>query len=115
MASNPVSTWVRGLVNKRSGGVCERCGIKPATNIHHRRARGMGGTRRDIHSAEWLLHLCGTGTTGCHGYIEAHPEISYSKGWTLRQNRRARDTPVQTSAGWDILNSDGTTTPWTWS
>jgi hypothetical protein len=95
--------------------MCERCGIEPATNIHHRRARGMGGTKTQIHTAEWLLHLCGSGTTGCHGYIEAHPEISYSKGWKLRRGHIPEQTPVQTPAGWVILTAEGDYKPWTWS
>ena len=114
MATNPVHPWVRKLILRRSGGYCERCGLEPGTNIHHRQARGMGGTKRLIHSPEWLLHLCGSGTTGCHGYIESHPSISYSKGWKLRRSHTAA-TPVQTAYGWVVLNPDGTTSPHHWA
>lgn len=38
-------------------------------SIHHRRARGMGGTRReDTHDPANLMLLCGDGVSGCHGW-----------------------------------------------
>lgn len=102
-----ISQTTVDLINERSGGVCEVCEAAPASNLHHRRARGMGGTRAQIHGPEWLLHLCGTGTTGCHGYIENHPEISYSKGWKLRRTREPAISPVQLGGRWYILTPDG--------
>jgi hypothetical protein len=103
------------LVHERSGGACEVCGAARATNLHHRRARGMGGTKAPIHGPEWLLHLCGTGTTGCHGYIEAHPETSYAKGWKLRRNRDPAISPVQLGGQWVILTPDGGREEHRWS
>ncbi len=112
---NSVTEDTKKIIRWRSGGMCELCGAEPATNFHHRRARGMGGTRRQVHSPEWIMHLCGSGTTGCHGYIEAHPEISYAKGWKLRGTRPA-STPVQVFAiGWVILTPDGNYEPHRWN
>lgn len=72
----------------------------------------MGGTVRNIHTPDWLMHLCGSGTTGCHGYIETHPDISYVKGWKMRQHQRPETSPVQTHYGIVILERDGTFRHW---
>jgi hypothetical protein len=109
-----ITATTKSTVEQRSGGVCELCGCAPASNIHHRRARGMGGTRRAVHTASWLLHLCGSGTTGCHGYIEAHPTISYGKGWKLRQHQTPSTAPVELAGKWVTLTDDGKIHPWAW-
>lgn len=103
------------LVHDRSGGVCEVCGAARATNLHHRLARGMGGTKAAIHGPDWLLHLCGTGTTGCHGYIESHPEVSYARGWKIRRNRDPSTAPVQLGGQWVILLPNGEVEPHKWT
>jgi hypothetical protein len=68
----------------RSKGRCE-VGIPgvcrgKAESRHHRLDRGQGGPNL----IDNLLHLCGSGTTGCHGYIEHHRKESYRKGWLLK-------------------------------
>lgn len=48
---------------------------------HHRRPRGMGGTKRaDVHSLAALLLTCGDGTTGCHGYAERERDWARDRG-----------------------------------
>lgn len=38
-------------------------------SIHHRRAKGMGGTARvDVNDPGNLMLLCGDGVAGCHGW-----------------------------------------------
>jgi hypothetical protein len=50
-------------------------------SFHHRRPRGMGGTKRaDVHSLAWLVVTCGDGTTGCHGYVEHHGKWADARG-----------------------------------
>jgi hypothetical protein len=110
-----ISDTTKQIVRDRSAGICEVCQAAPATNFHHRRARGMGGTRRPIHGPDWVLHLCGSGTTGCHGYIETHPEVSYARGWKLRGTRDPSIAPVQLCGQWYILLPDGTMEPHRWS
>lgn len=65
------------MVKERSGGVCEGCGQRPATQIHHRKFRARGGG----HQVSNLLHLCGSGNAaGCHGLAHsAYPPL----GWTI--------------------------------
>lgn len=65
---------------RRSGGQCEICGRRTATNAHHRKNRSQGGTW-DVAN---LLHICGSGTTGCHGEIHARPQTAYANGWSVR-------------------------------
>ena len=72
---------VRDVVAARSKGRCEvrldGC-LGDATNVHHRQRRGEG-----VHTAANLLHLCGSGTTGCHGWITEHPAASRDAGWMV--------------------------------
>lgn len=71
------------LVRWRDRDRCVRCGA-PATNIHHRRPRGMGGTRDPLaNDPSNLLCLCGSGTTGCHGWIESHRAEALRDGWLV--------------------------------
>lgn len=103
----------RAIVAERSGGICEICQGAPATNIHHRQPRGMGGTRRNIHTPAWLLHLCGSGTTGCHGRIEIQRAMAYRHGWLLRSHQRPSTVPAWIArAGFVILTDDGRYEPW---
>ena len=74
---------VRDRVRARSRGVCEMCVDAPGTNFHHRLRRSQGGQDSD----ENLLHLCGSGTTGCHGYIHANPSWSYLHGALLKRGQ----------------------------
>lgn len=101
------STKARKLLAQRSGGLCEICG-KRATNVQHRKNRSQGGGW-DLSN---LLHLCGTGTTGCHGYIHANPDRSYANGWSVRQAMNPVDSPafLRTAYGQQLvwLHDDGT-------
>src|SRR4249919_4099970 len=72
---------LRKQVNERDHNCCRRCG-KPATNVHHRINRGMGGSKR-TDDLTALVMLCGSGTTGCHGYVTTHPEEAYRTGWSI--------------------------------
>ncbi len=81
------STAVRAVVMARAGNCCERCGISIAdqpASIHHRQARGMGGTKDPAaNDVPNLALLCGTGTTGCHGHIESHRTQAIADGWIV--------------------------------
>lgn len=63
----------------RDMGACARCGRHVAHlergmawSIHHRRPRGNGGTSIAwVGEAANLVILCGSGTTGCHGWAES--------------------------------------------
>lgn len=79
---------------------CAVCGIgilEVPFSIHHRRNRGSGGSSDPLRNAPSnLLTVCGTGTTGCHGWIGSSPEESYDAGWMVSLNSRQdpADVPV---------------------
>lgn len=79
MSGQP-SERVKRLVWARAMGRCERCGLDARASwdgysYHHRRIKGMGGDKRpDTQEAQNLLLLCGSGTTGCHGW--AHHDVT---------------------------------------
>lgn len=104
-----VSVETRLIVIQRAGYLCEKClgplGTLEGMSVHHRRPRGMGGTKRPgINEAENLLALCGSGTTGCHGRIEANRAESYSRGLLLRTGANAHTTPYLDDRGdWWLL------------
>lgn len=88
----------RQAVLERSCGRCERCGraLYPGWSCHHRRPRGMGGTKRiDAHSPANLAALCGSATTGCHGEVESDRTAALKAGWLVRLNADPAAVPVR--------------------
>lgn len=76
------SRKVCALVDERARECCERCGVHAANGSrHHRRAKGMGGdTRPDTNLPANLVLLCGSGTTGCHGWVHGNPKAAQLLG-----------------------------------
>lgn len=110
MSKDPTAR-TREIVTQRAdrGGwpVCERCGTHRGANLHHRRPRQMGGsTDPATNTASNLLLLCGSGTTGCHGWIESHRAIAYQHGWLLRSWQIPLDTPVRIHDRGPVLLDD---------
>lgn len=88
------SPAVLRALKKRSGGLCEGCGLAKATEAHHRQYRTRGGS--DLLSN--ALHLCGSGNhTGCHGI--AHTAEGEARGWSIRSGFDPSEVPVQIMAG----------------
>lgn len=100
---NKQESEARRLVRERSGGVCEVCGAQRATNYQHRKNRSQGGQW----SASNGLDVCGSGTTGDHGYIHAHPAESYERGWSVKGAYDPAEVPVQTRHGLVLLDDEG--------
>lgn len=44
----------------------------------------MGG-RVAAHTTANLVTLCGTGVTGCHGWVESHRAVAYEQGWLVHR------------------------------
>lgn len=112
---------VRADVIRRDGGRCQWCGAGVDTSsgwysLQHRRARQMGGTSRpEANLAANLVLVHGTGTTGCHGEIEANPVLAAERGFRLTQEQQPDQCPIQvagiTGRRWVRLDNDGNTRP----
>ena len=107
------------LVLARSGGRCERCLVKPATQIHHRCGRQMGGSRNTpwINLPSALAHLCGTSEDGCHGLATRFPGLARIDGWVVSRGEASQlggcaDIPVVDVGGYTwLLRDDGSKQP----
>jgi hypothetical protein len=62
----------RAAVPSRSGGICEFCRKRRASQMHHRVSRGVGGPW----SPENILHLCHL----CHGDATRQPDWAWGMG-----------------------------------
>lgn len=98
--TGPTKT-TKDLVWARAGGRCEVCGGSLAGmrgfSRHHRRPRGMGGSRLpDTNSPANILLVCGSATNpeGCHNRIESNREQAYSDGLLLHQGDDPTLVPV---------------------
>ena len=108
---------VRDLIVARAGGHYCEVGTEVCTyqavEIQHRRARGMGGTRKpDTDSPANGLMVC----RACHDVIERRPATSLRNGWRLRQTTDGRPTvPSEVAVVWRgrrvWLHDDGGLTP----
>lgn len=100
MPSGPDKSTVAAVL-ERAGYCCEACGKTVGDergvdySIHHRKARGMGGTRFGANLASNLLVLCGSGTTGCHGYVESHRSEAMACGWLVSRYQDPSAVPAQ--------------------
>lgn len=55
-------------------------------SAHHRRPRGSGGTSDpEIGNITNCLILCGSGTTGCHGWVERFRASAEEYGYIVRR------------------------------
>lgn len=106
------------LIVARDRGACALCGRVVthlqrgvAWSIHHRRARGAGGTSvRWVNAASNGITLCGSGTTGCHHWVESHPREALRLGLIVSINGRLRADEVPVThrvLGVGFLTDDG--------
>lgn len=106
---------IRRLVARRDRYECVRCGreldqVWSGHSLHHRlpRSHPFPG----LHNPSNLIHLCGSGTTGCHGWVHAHPKASYESGWLVHMDADPGDVPVWSARhGWILLDDHGGFTP----
>jgi hypothetical protein len=55
----------------------------------------MGGAGADAHNLANLLLLCGTGVTGCHGWVEiGERNLAERRGLWVRHDHDDRGSPV---------------------
>jgi hypothetical protein len=87
-----------------------RCGrFVDGGSRHHRQLRRSGD-----HTPANLILLCGSGTTGCHGWVHANPRLSLEHGWIVNSWNTPASVPLFYRRRWVLLNTEGhimTTTP----
>lgn len=104
----------RRRVALRAAGRCELCRGTDSLTFAHRRSRGQGGGWSPANG----LRLCGSGTTGCHGWTEHNPDAAAAGGWRLvHDDRDPAVVPVWLNGlngpGWWLLDDLGLLT-WQW-
>jgi hypothetical protein len=88
---------------------CVRCGVfcgSTASSVHH---LVLGNRSNNV--ASNLILLCGSGTTGCHGWVHAHPKKAREGGWIRSRHAQSpADMPVLYDQpgrkGWYLLDDD---------
>lgn len=88
--ASEIPQWVKDAVHKRAGGYCECCGGPCYVSdhaYHHRRSKGMGGSKDVItQTPENVVLVCGRDNRSrCHGDIHQNPEQAREAGWLVRQ------------------------------
>lgn len=104
------------VILERDDGRCARCGVSVqldargvAWSVHHRRPRGMGGSRDPLVSSPVNgVVLCGSGVTGCHGHVESNRDQGRLHGWLVPKWRDPTEVPVEHWAhGWSWITEGG--------
>jgi len=97
------TTWeqVAAKVLERAWlGLCERCGLVPPAEAHHRWLKSQGGL--DVPSN--LAALC----RACHDWCHARPAAAEAAGWIVQAPYDFRGTTVQLACGMIARLEDAT-------
>ena len=104
MSEGPIPASIRAAVLDRDGNRCAKCAGWRAEgmNLHHRQLRSQGG--KNVLSN--LISLCGSGTTGCHGW--AHRKVADARaiGLIVPSWADPAESPVRTWHGLVLLTDD---------
>lgn len=111
MRVSAFSDVVRARVMARSGGFCEArisgCWDE-ASQLHHRRARGMGGSKDPrTGGAANAAAVC----LPCHDHLERHRTEARGLGWLVRQGADPAQVPVYRYRQWVLLDDQGGVSP----
>ena len=78
----------------------------PGTNHHHRRSRSVHDAHR--HCPCVLVTMCGSGITGCHGYVHARPLVARGTGLIVSKFVTAPSlTPFRSGLAWVFPDCEG--------
>ena len=110
------SPIVRASVINRGGGTCEICNkslySEMYVSLHHRKPRKMGGSKDvALNESSNLMMICGSGTSGCHGYVESNRELSYENGWLVHSYENPATKPVLIRNVFMLLDNEATYIP----
>lgn len=116
MANGHFTAKQRAKIFERARGWCEVCGCRlreKGWNAHHRKALGMGGTRRVVTCADGLA-VCGMGnTSGCHRLMDTEREWAMERGFVISRNSDLDPlhVPVFVRGEWVFFDADGGIVP----
>jgi len=68
----------------------------------------MGGSKnQELHKSANLIVLCGTGTSGCHGWVESNRDKARELGYLITKIESATEIPFQDINGkWWVIDND---------
>lgn len=89
----------RRLVRARSGGLCEICGQREATQWHHRKNRSQGGLWTPANG----LDVC----VWCHSQVTNTRTEYYLLGWCVERDTDPALVPAQLWHGLYLLTAAG--------
>jgi len=67
----------------------------------------MGGSKNEmLHQPANLIVLCGTGISGCHGWVESNRDKARELGYLIQKVESAEEIPFQDKNGkwWQLDN-----------
>lgn len=97
---------VRDIIFERANDHCEVCGQDRPQQLHHRRPRGHGGTKRP--ETNYPSNGLAVSTHCHHTIVEANPELARDRGWKVPQYLNPADVPVlRHGSEWVLLRDDG--------
>jgi hypothetical protein len=68
----------------------------------------MGGSKKsEVHSRANFLVLCGSGTTGCHGWVEHNRAVAREFGYLVPRGIDPTTVPVNIRGHWRNLTEFG--------
>ena len=106
--SNP-TLQTREVCGRRDNARCVRCGrslVGVPASLHHRRLRSHPFP--GLHQPANLIWLDGSGSTGCHGWVHAHPAEAYRLGYMVHMSDDPASTPILRYDGkWVLLDNEG--------
>lgn len=98
------SPKTRQIILDRCDFVCERCSSAAASQLHHRRPRSCGGSKRaDTNTPANCFAIC----EPCHRYIESNRTKALESGWLVRQGKNPADIPLLYRGRWALLTEAG--------
>lgn len=99
---------VRDLVHARDESRCIVCGETYLLQVHHRRPRAAGGTRRpETNGPANLVVVC----LEHHVWLEKNRDLARQRGYLVRQHVDPADVPLVHCGEWVYLTDDGGVVP----
>lgn len=95
----------RRLIAGRDADRCARCGrpLRQGANAHHRKLRSRGGRGTPANG----VLLCGSGTTGCHGWAHGNVKDATEAGLIVASWDDPAEVPMLTWRGWMTVDENG--------